>query len=402
MTIERRNCPVCRSQSGFTLVELMITMVIFVLAITAASQIFVGLLTQFKQQSKVAETNIEGVIGLELLRTDVEQAGFGLPWDMNGVTYLEADHDLILTPWDDTVYNDAPGNPPRALVIGTSVGLNNSDLLIVKATNVATNNAAHRWTYITDNNGAFTIQQVNSSQEDLLNTDYVIGVMPTASGGRKRVLVSGGAGEANGGVQFAGTPPGTTAGLQPVANTLLSNLVYGISSTGPLRMPFNRADYYIRTPAAGIMPTRCAPGTGVLYKSIVNHSDGMHTEIPIMDCVADMKVVVGLDTNADNLVDTYNIPAGYNAQQVREQVKDVRVYIVAHEGQLDTSYSYKNQVRPPAVPAACDFDDVVCIMDTGLGFVKAVDLSTLPGIGTKWNNYRWKLYKLVASPYSMR
>ena len=73
-----------KKQDGFTLVELMITMVVFVMVITAASNIFSGLVNQFKQQSKIAETNIEGIVGLELLRYDIEQAGFGLPI-MNGV-----------------------------------------------------------------------------------------------------------------------------------------------------------------------------------------------------------------------------------------------------------------------------------------------------------------------------
>ena len=74
-----------RSEAGFTMVELMVTMVVFVLAIAAASQIFTKLLTQFKQQSKIAETNIEGIVGLDLLRQDIEHAGLGLPWNITGV-----------------------------------------------------------------------------------------------------------------------------------------------------------------------------------------------------------------------------------------------------------------------------------------------------------------------------
>ena len=75
-----------RREEGFTLVELMITMVVFVLVIAAASSIFSSLLNQFKQQSKIIESNIEGVVGLEMMRVDVQQAGFGLPWfvDSNG------------------------------------------------------------------------------------------------------------------------------------------------------------------------------------------------------------------------------------------------------------------------------------------------------------------------------
>jgi prepilin-type N-terminal cleavage/methylation domain-containing protein len=42
-----------KREEGFTLIELLITMVIFILVIAAGSQIFTGLLTQFKQQSKV-------------------------------------------------------------------------------------------------------------------------------------------------------------------------------------------------------------------------------------------------------------------------------------------------------------------------------------------------------------
>jgi len=68
-----------QKQTGFTLVELMVTMVIFVLVIAAASSMFTGILNQFKQQSKIAETNIEGLAGLQMFRTDIEQAGYGLP-----------------------------------------------------------------------------------------------------------------------------------------------------------------------------------------------------------------------------------------------------------------------------------------------------------------------------------
>ena len=64
-----------QNQKGFTLVELIVTMTIFVLVIAAASGVFTGLLTQFKQQSKITETNIEGVVGLEILRHDLSSAG---------------------------------------------------------------------------------------------------------------------------------------------------------------------------------------------------------------------------------------------------------------------------------------------------------------------------------------
>jgi prepilin-type N-terminal cleavage/methylation domain-containing protein len=94
-------------KTGFTLMELIIVMAILGLVLAATSDTFVGLLRQYKQQGKIAETNIEGIIGLELMRQDVETAGFGLPWVIpTGVTYNEA----------AVGYNDSPSSPPKAIL----------------------------------------------------------------------------------------------------------------------------------------------------------------------------------------------------------------------------------------------------------------------------------------------
>ena len=47
------------------------------------------------------------------------------------------------------------------------------------------------------------------------------------------------------------------------------------------------------------MPQRCADNTGVLYKATVNHSDGLFSELALLDCVADMQVIYALDNNED-------------------------------------------------------------------------------------------------------
>ena len=121
-------------------------------------------------------------------------------------------------------------------------------------------------------------------------------------------------------------------------------------------MPFNRADYFIsKIDESGnnIVPKRCAADTGVLVKATVNHSDGTFTYLPLLDCVADMQVIYCLDTTGDGRCDTLHAdPAtgtidsysddltALTAQTIREQVKQVRVYILAHEGQKDTTFTY--------------------------------------------------------------
>jgi hypothetical protein len=148
-------------------------------------------------------------------------------------------------------------------------------------------------------------------------------------------------------------------------------------------MPFNRADYYVSTSNP---PGRCASGTGVLYKAIVSQIDGSFPPsniLPLLDCVADMQVVFSLDRNGDGTISpttVLNDPVGnpLNAQQIRDQVKEVSVYILAHEGQRDTGYTYNS--------------NSVLVGPTSF------NLTTIPN----WQNYRWKVYTLVVKPNNLR
>ncbi|TAN40383.1 MAG: prepilin-type N-terminal cleavage/methylation domain-containing protein [Nitrospirae bacterium] len=382
-----------KKEEGFTIVELMITMVIFVLALAASSQMFVGMLTNFKQQSRIAESNIEGLVGLELLRYDIEQAGFGLFWDISGGAYANE----AAAPAN--VYNDAPNGVPRSFVLGDNLapattadpGLNNSDYLVVKSTNAATNDAAQRFTYITKNPGQPNILRGwgTLGNEQMAGADHVV----ILDLNQRRLINSGGfsAQLSNNNFSFnSGANPPTFA-FEPTRDVDNTFLVYGIKTNADglaPRMPFNRADYYVRIPAAG-MPQRCAPNTGMLYKATVNHSNGALTEMPIMDCVADMQVVFAIDntpTDTNINPDLFGaIPAGYTAQNIRDQVKEVRVYIVSHEGQADANYNFVGPIN---------------INDRDLGNFKALTVGT--GALEFSPNYRWKVHRMVLTPYNLR
>ena len=165
-----------KRQEGFSLIELMITMVVFLLIIASASGVFTSLLTQFKQQSKISETNIEGAIGLEILRRDLESAGYGLPWnvELGGgggndwnllVGYCEAVSDGTITPNPTTFNNGVNTVPcpatvtgaPKAVQSGNNLGVDlsavavvgeSADYLAIKSTAVAINDTAKKWTYL--------------------------------------------------------------------------------------------------------------------------------------------------------------------------------------------------------------------------------------------------------------
>lgn len=398
-----------RRETGFTLIELLITMVIFVLVIAASSQIFTGLLTQFKQQSKIAETNIEGLVGLELLRQDIEHAGYGLPWNITGV--IDADNDGNF--WEHLAgyseaasagspnpanFNDATrdidgdandGEAPRAILSDNNTGLNGSDYLVIKAINVARNATSQKWTHLRSGNvlTAWTpdCENVNRNQDCSTNNNVrVIVLAPGSTNANGRSLVVSATGA------FF-TQYNNTAGFVPL-DAFGTHIVYGADTSTNLIMPFNRADYYIRSTN---VPQRCAPNTGILEKVVVNQADGTLTNfMPLLDCVADMQIVYLADTNNDgtidgntddiaNLVDS-NGNGVIDAQEIREQVREVRVYILAHEGQYDSNYTYPNQV--------------ITVGEFGMG--SNFDLAAT--IGTNWQNYRWKTYTIAVNPLALR
>jgi len=342
-------------EKGFSIIELMVAMAVFVLAIAAASNVFLAVLTQFKQQTKIAESGMEDIIGLEILRRDIEHAGYGLPYNIPaGVVYAEAGDG----------YDDAPNNPPRAVVDGALA--NGSDYLVIKAVNVAGNDVAQNWTHL-DQNGV----KLNGLSGQVFNdSDRVIVINPGTSLANLRTLVVNGA--------AFGTLYGITGAFVPSGPA--ENIIYGIDPAN-IRMPFNRADYFI---SAANVPSRCAPGTGVLVKGEVSQVNGSMQTFPLIDCVADMQVVFQRDTNGDGAIEnTTDTLAGLTAQGIRTTLKEIRVYILAHEGQMDRNYIHGvNTVNVGETLNAVFYGR------------QNFDLTAI----NNWTNYRWKVYSMVLRP----
>jgi type II secretory pathway pseudopilin PulG len=390
-----------KREGGFTLLELMITMIMFIIVIASVSSIFLGLVNQFKQQSKIAETSLEGLTGLEILRQDLEQTGYGLPQNVTGIADGDGDGNL----WDElpnyleatgaaSAYNDAPQNAPRAIFSGNNIGFNNSDYLVIKSTYVARNDASKKWTTLRTVGTRTWVpdrENVNKNDDGTLNNNVrVITIAPGSTDANSQTLVSGAA-------AFSTTFASVTAAPWQPTDPNETRLVYGIDPSTNLRMPFNRADYFISN---ANVPLRCAPGAGVLVKAVVSHDDGDFDSdedgtddfMPLLDCVADMQVVYRFDINDDGLIDnntdnlaTLNDTNGngiIEAQEIREQVREVRVYILGHEGQRDPNYTYPN--------------NSITVGEFGLG-----NNFDLTGIAN-YQNYRWKIYTIVVNPNNLR
>ena len=366
----KKKTSILRGQKGVSFIELLIVMTLVVIVLTMNTDTFGVIFRQSRQQTQTVGAQMDRVVGLEILRTDLEHAGFGLPWSFQGtINYSEA----AVSP--QSTYNDAASNPPRALVSGndpTTFTLNNSDYLVIKSTIVGTSEASQRWTYIIGG------QQPHPwGSNDLADGDRVIVVWPRSITGFTKELVMDGANFYTT-IDSSGDIPDE---FSPVAATARF-VIYGVDPDTNLRMPFNRADYYIQRPAS--IPQACAPNTGILYKASINQGDGARNPEPLIDCVADMQVIYRLDTNNDGAIDsTVNDISGLTAQQIRDRVKEVRVYILSHEGQSDMSFRYRNST--------------ITVGEFGVG--RTFNLSST--IGSGWENYRWKVSTLVVKPRNL-
>ena len=195
------------------------------------------------------------------------------------------------------------------------------------------------------------------------NGDYVVVLSPGTTDSTRQSLA--------GTSTFAGT-----GGLVPT-ETFQTNLVYGIGSASPFR-PFNRADYFIADNAAYPTPRHCASNTGVLVKAVIAHdAAGTATLFPLLDCVADMQLVYGVDTDANDILEWQSFPPA-TAADLRTQFRELHVHILAQVGQRDGSYTYP---------------DATISVGSG-GIVNNYNVSG-------FRNYRWKVYNIVVRPTTL-
>lgn len=415
-----------RNQKGFTLVELIVTMAIFIFVIMITSDAFNVIITQSSRLMKSEESNIAGMIGLEQFSHDIQQGGFGLPhrFPATAPVYSEADGVPAST------YNDAPSNVPRAFssgdnLTGISGGgsagniVDGSDYLAIRGTTVGRAIASQRWTYLRYSSSTPKPNTWPSASENIEENAKVIVLNRTFNNGQyTNQLVTNSGLVANpenvdyysatyraDGLNDSGWDD--TAAFNPTTPNEVY-FVYGLDKGGGstnLRMPFNRSDYFVSRPtSSGSMPVACAPKTGILYKTTVRQTSGILDYIPLVDCVADMQVVYGWDlknggsAGTDGLIDTYSSADGdpaigeasnaevqaalTDAAAIRASLKLIKVYLLVQNGAKD-----KNYTSPTTFEL---FDDGL----STLGRTYTLDSNML--------NYRWKVYRIVVRPKNLQ
>jgi len=391
-----------RNNRGFTLVEMLIVMTVFIVVIMITGDAFNKILTQTNKLSGIEESNIEGVVGLEIFRHDLEQAGYGLPYVYDTVppNYIEATSDV------PKLLNDAPNGLPRAFAFqkysttvddagATYNGVKGSWYLAVKGVSLSRAAGAQKWTYATYSSNSYGSKPPKIwPSENFASGDRVIVLKRTffeKSYSNSLAYDTG----APGTYWTTYNKDGFTPAFSPRnANEMV--YAYGLGQTND-------------TSVASKYPTSCAPNTGILYKASVNQSDGKLNYMPLLDCVADMQVVMGWDLwNAssssegqDGIIDTWSSPSDASGaitvmgaasqtivknallspESIRKSLKILKVYVLAQNGKKDSSYTSIQKLN------------VAGKGELSLGR----EYSLTPDM----INYRWKVYSIVTHPKNL-
>jgi hypothetical protein len=97
-----------------------------------------------------------------------------------------------------------------------------------------------------------------------------------------------------------------------------------------------------------------------------------------MECVGNMQVIFRIDTTGDGVADaSRNNLTGLDSYEIKTNVKEVQVYILAHEGTLDRRYTHS--------------------ASSVLLGTKTVALNSF---GADWHHYRWRIYTVIAKARS--
>ena len=276
-----------RDELGFTLVELLVTMGIVLIVLTAAYQGYTRLLRGFFAESSSASAQMEAMVNTNVFRLDITHAGYGLARDLSNRPIQ---------------WNNVSNRVNRALTIRSTVNNLQEETL--------------GWILCYDGN----MIQESTGNASFSSTAYVF------LNQDKNFESTGGSCPASGirlGYPYDGSPPpgGCSGTSQPCYN-----VTYTLSGSQDL--------------------DTCAEGT----RNLLRTASGGAAWEPVFNCVADWRVTFELDTDADQDIETtVSDISTLSVDQLYDQVELINAYILLQEGNYQKDFSFSGSTSQDGV-----------------------------------------------------
>ncbi len=330
------------SNRGLSLVELIITMFIVLLVLGGAYLTYTNLLKGFKRESISIETEMEKLVGSELIRLDLEHAGYG----------VGRDESRPPVEWYSSI--------PKLIIRSTLNNTNQKTFgwLLIKcesAGNLLKDSVVIDKRY--DKNNKYII--ILDAKKKVISTSSFLKLDDTITCPKKGI--------------FAAFP--------------IDMNVINHSGSGCINQYCHLIEYRL---SSSNNLGDCNPGTRNLLRN----------NKPVIDCVSDFKIRYGIDTDGDGLIDKYDTQSFYDTnsdgildkfssftdlngngsvdtRDLRKSLKLITVYLLMQEGKYDPEYTFNNS--------------------TGYIEVDGIKLN-LPA---NYQHYRWKVLKITVKPMNL-
>ncbi|MBZ4672603.1 MAG: hypothetical protein JG762_833 [Deferribacteraceae bacterium] len=276
-----------QNNKGVTLIELLVTVFIFSVVISAVYLTFTSLYSDARVELKKTESEIEQEISLNYIQNDLTHIGYG-------IGFGETNELITCTDCDNTpsinknfsllsLYNFANKNSFNWCIY-------NYDKDSDKCLNGLTPNGSDSFMFLLDNRTAYDNTTTKWTDRPTDNKTYIA------------VMVD-----------------------DTLTNGCSSQFCYNV--------------YYILTKSN--IPQKCNPNTFGLTRALNSTGTG---GIRILDCVADFTLRFDYDKNDNNLIDDtdnetsyYNI--AHNFKDQFEKIKSISLYLLLQEGSYDKDFT---------------------------------------------------------------
>ena len=342
------------SRAGFTLIEVLVSLVIFGLISAAIYSAYYAQVKQTTRQYKFAKASMDIQIGKNLIERDITMAGFGLAENFEGhsdVGNLAAKTRAI------GAVNGVASASDQMTIMGTALGITtrySQGWTVVKTDPITSVSAPVAWT--------------DDPRDALQSGTYYVAMDPF---GRK----------------LSNPWVGQHSLASPATLLPQGTLLYALSGTtvSTSSTPYYGVKYYLDLPR----DVACAPGAMPLRRLELRSYTVAGTGSRIVNCALNMQVAFGLDQTdpPDEVIDLWDNggvqAAVLSRENLNKQLKQVRVYVLSQASERDDNYQSPSPIR-------------VGEADLGTGADVTLDLVQ------NQEKYRWNLLTMVVTPRNMR